>query len=408
MFNSKIFSRITPNAKNFAYAASAMAVVGGTYFQVNLNTPAQCLEEREKWPVYTRDEIRKHNSPENRMWVSWKESVYDVTDFFRQGHPGGPVAIKSAAGGPLEPFWGFYKLHRHPNVQAVIAKYKVGHLHPDDIIEVDPSEEGDDDVVQPDLDRHPDLYKWSVQDFPFNAMTPPDIIAKYFITPYHAGYIRAHNRIPVIDESKHKIDFFVGDKFHKALTMKELKSLPTHEVMYCMRCAGHRRSEMSCWNPRIVGVNYGPFAISNVVFKGARITDVLKHLGIREEDVKDKHFVCSGADEDFIGDPVKVSVPVSHALDHRNECMLAYAANGKPFPEDHGFPVRFLTPGYVGIRNCKWLCKVELLDKESNGRFQQRAYKVFKELEWKDVDQNKYPPPMGHCLNSVICFPLSE
>lgn len=61
---------------------------------MNLNTPASCLEEREKWPVYTRDEIRKHNSPENRLWVSWKESVYDVTDFFRQGHPGGPVAIR--------------------------------------------------------------------------------------------------------------------------------------------------------------------------------------------------------------------------------------------------------------------------------------------------------------------------
>lgn len=239
-------------------------------------------------------------------------------------------------------------------------------------------------------------------------MTPPDIMVKHFLTPYNAGYIRSHNRVPVIDESKHKIDFFFEDKFHRTLTMKELKTLPTHEVMFCMRCCGHRRSEMSCWNPRIVGVNYGPFAISNVVFKGARVTDVMKYLGIKEEDVKDKNFVCTGADEDFLGDPVKVSVPMSRVLDPKNECMLAYEGNGKPFPPDHGYPVRFLVPGFVGIRNCKWLNKVQFSDKESQGRFQQRAYKVYKETEWKDVDQTKYPAPLAHCINSVICYPLSE
>lgn len=98
MFNfSKIFAskaRITPNLKNLAYAATAMAVTGATYFNLNLNSPASCLEDQKKWPVYTRDEIRKHTTLENRMWVSWKESVYDVTDFVKQGHPGGPIAIR--------------------------------------------------------------------------------------------------------------------------------------------------------------------------------------------------------------------------------------------------------------------------------------------------------------------------
>lgn len=166
----------------------------------------------------------------------------------------------------------------------------------------------------------------------------------------------------MIDESKHKIDFFIGDKFIKSLTMEEIKKLPTHSVMNCMRCAGHRRSEMLMFNPRIVGVNYGPFAISNVVFTGPRIRDVLKYLGIKEEDVKDKHFVCTGGDEDFGGDPVKVSVPMSRVLDPKNECILAYLGNGEPLPPDHGYPIRFLVPGFVGIRNCKWLCKVEISD----------------------------------------------
>lgn len=127
-------------------------------------------------------------------------------------------------------------------------------------------------------------------------MTPPDMIDKYFITPSNAGYIRNHNRVPIIDESKHKIDFYIGDKYMKSLTMDELKKLPTHEVMYSMRCAGHRRVELRSINSRILGINFGPFVISNTIFKGPRISDVLKYLGIDEEDVKNKHFVMEGVD----------------------------------------------------------------------------------------------------------------
>jgi nitrate reductase (NAD(P)H) len=42
-------------------------------------------------------------------------------------------------------------------------------------------------------------------------------------------------------------------------------------------------------------------------------------------------------------------------MDPKNEVMLAYEANGKDLPEDHGYPVRLLIPGFVGIRCIKWL-----------------------------------------------------
>jgi sulfite oxidase len=174
-----------------------------------------------------------------------------------------------------------------------------------------------------------------------------------------------------------------------------------------MRCAGHRRSEMTDMRPNVIrGVNYGPYAIYNVRYKGPRVSDVLKASGVDLNKVKDKHLWTTGFDEDFPGDPVQTSVVMSHVLDPRNEVILAIEANGEDIPEDHGYPVRILYPGFIGLRSTKWLCKMEIMDNESPCRFQQRAYKLYKEDTWAEVDTTKYPPPMGHVLNCVIAEPL--
>ena len=43
--------------------------------------------------------------------------------------------------------------------------------------------------------------------------------------------------------------------------------------------------------------------------------------------------------------------------------------NGEALPADHGFPVRVLVPGFAGVRNCKWLAKMELVDDLQLGWF---------------------------------------
>ena len=35
--------------------------------------------------------------------------------------------------------------------------------------------------------------------------------------------------------------------------------------------------------------------------------------------------------------------------------MLVLEMNGEPLPPDHGFPLRLLVPGWVGIASIKWL-----------------------------------------------------
>ena len=42
-----------------------------------------------------------------------------------------------AAGGFMEPFWEMYAFHKHDNVIHILNKYKVGVLHPDDVLKPD-------------------------------------------------------------------------------------------------------------------------------------------------------------------------------------------------------------------------------------------------------------------------------
>lgn len=46
-------------------------------------------------------QVAKHKTKKERIWVTYKSGVYDITDFV-DGHPGGPKRIMMAAGpGPF-------------------------------------------------------------------------------------------------------------------------------------------------------------------------------------------------------------------------------------------------------------------------------------------------------------------
>ena len=53
-------------------------------------------------------------------------------------------------------------------------------------------------------------------------------------------------------------------------------------------------------------------------------------------------------------------LPVAKALD---DVLLAYEMNGEQLPPDHGFPVRLVVPGWVGIASVKWVGRIEVSDR---------------------------------------------
>ena len=50
-------------------------------------------------------------------------------------------------------------------------------------------------------------------------------------------------------------------------------------------------------------------------------------------------------------------LPVGKAFD---DVLLAYEMNGAELPPDHGFPVRLVVPGWVGIASVKWVGSLEV------------------------------------------------
>ena len=40
------------------------------------------------------------------------------------------------------------------------------------------------------------------------------------------------------------------------------------------------------------------------------------------------------------------------------ETILCWEMNDEDLPRDHGWPIRVIVPGYVGIRNTKWISKM--------------------------------------------------
>lgn len=84
----------------------------------------QTIEKSSALPIFSQEEVTKHRSLEDGVWVTYKGGVYDITEFITM-HPGGDK-ILLAAGGALEPFWALYAVHNQEHVLEILSEYKVG------------------------------------------------------------------------------------------------------------------------------------------------------------------------------------------------------------------------------------------------------------------------------------------
>jgi DMSO/TMAO reductase YedYZ molybdopterin-dependent catalytic subunit len=62
------------------------------------------------------------------------------------------------------------------------------------------------------------------------------------------------------------------------------------------------------------------------------------------------------------------SLPIAKALDP--ETVVAYGMNGRSLPRAHGFPARIIAPGIYGMKNVKWLERIEVVDYDYEGYWQ--------------------------------------
>jgi len=71
-------------------------------------------------------------------------------------------------------------------------------------------------------------------------------------------------------------------------------------------------------------------------------------------------------------DGYTVAYPLAKALEPTT--FVAYAMNGSPLPQRHGFPARILTPGLFGLNSVKWVTRVEVVDHHEKGFYELQGW----------------------------------
>ena len=178
---------------------------------------------------------------------------------------------------------------------------------------------------------------------------PADLAAPPMkFTPLSEFYIQSYNRVPDVDISTWhlRIDGLVENPI--TLSYDDLRALPAREFTWTLECIS---------NP--VGGNL----IGNQVWKGTPLLPLLKEAGIKPQAVRVRWYAADGYSN---------SIPLERVL--RPDTMLAYEMDGRPLPREHGYPVRVLIPGHYGQKMPKWLQRIELIDHEYLGYWEQRGW----------------------------------
>lgn len=353
---------------------------------------------KNELPYYNTDDVSKHTSVDTRIWVTYRQGVYDITDFVEQ-HPGGNQVLL-AAGNSVEPFWALYGVHENPHVYAILETYRIGNLK----IEAN-SLEKNSDPYDGEPVRHGVLK--IVNKKPFNAETPQSLLVENFYTPNELFYVRNHLPVPEIDPETYELEVEI-EKTRKIVTftLDDLKKMPSKTISATIMCAGNRRSEMMKVKA-VKGLEWGIAAIGNAKWTGVPLKYVLEKAGYSEsQDNTYRHIQFEAVDADATGTNYGASIPIWKGIDKRGDVLLAYEMNGVPIPRDHGFPIRVVIPGVVGARNVKWLSKIIVSESESNSHWQQNDYKGFSpSVDWDTVDYSKSPAIQELPVVSAICTP---
>jgi len=378
----------------------------------SLTTTDATSEKIKSLPEYTKAQVAEHKTSSNGIWVTYKDGVYDITEFVGV-HPGGDK-ILLAAGGAIDPFWRLYAIHDKEDIKEILEEYRIGtlkageyvapsasgakkkkktkvkrhHHHPRKVVFVEEEEDDDEDEEEEEDDENADPYRNEPEreavlkvntQKAFNAETPPSILIDDFITPNEIFFVRNHLPVPVVDHKKYGLQITgIGVKDVK-LTVEDLKTMFIHySVITTMQCAGNRRSEMSAAKP-VKGIEWTSGAIGTAEWTGVRLRDVLQYAGLDpekcENNPKIRHVQFEGLDQDMTHTHYGGSIPIEKAIDLHGDVILAFQMNGSEIPRDHGFPIRVIVPGHVGARNVKWLGKIVVSSEESKSFWQQHDYK---------------------------------
>ncbi|HLF83328.1 MAG TPA: molybdopterin-dependent oxidoreductase, partial [Blastocatellia bacterium] len=169
------------------------------------------------------------------------------------------------------------------------------------------------------------------------------------ITPTRDFYQVSKNAFdPQVDVRSWKLE--VAGLVHNtlSLTYEEMKALPSVEQYATLACISNE---------------VGGDLIGTALWRGVRLRDVLENAALKQGVID----IVVRASDDYTD-----SVPLDRAM--ADGTLLVYEMNGEPLTPEHGSPVRLLVPGIYGMKNVKWITRIEAVDFDFKGYWQRRGW----------------------------------
>jgi DMSO/TMAO reductase YedYZ molybdopterin-dependent catalytic subunit len=172
----------------------------------------------------------------------------------------------------------------------------------------------------------------------------------------------------------------------RSFTYDEILAMPSIAVIRALECAGNGRNFFhASHGKKIAGTPWNLGGIGVAEWTGVPLREVLERAGVKRTA---RDVMPEGLDERNIKRPM----PIEKAL--AEDTLLVYAMNGHPLPPDHGFPVRVLVPGWVGIAHIKWVGRIEVSEQPLYAEYNTKRYVLL------GPDYEPRPPAMGTVLTN--------
>ena len=172
------------------------------------------------------------------------------------------------------------------------------------------------------------------------------------ITPSSLHYVFTRGITPpAIDPREHRLLIHGMVDRPLIFTMEELKRLPSVSRIHFVECVANTAPTRGRWAAESVQERHGKSSCSE--WTGVPLSLVLQEAGVQ----KGASWVLAES-----ADRVKhsMSITLEKAMD---DTLLAYGQNGEAVRPDQGYPLKLLVPGWEGVRNIKWLRRIQVGDK---------------------------------------------
>lgn len=208
-----------------------------------------------------------------------------------------------------------------------------------------------------------------------------------YLVPNDLFFVRDHTRTPRLDVATWRLQVSgTGVARPLELTYDDLLAMPALSVIRYVECAGNGRSFFhTAYGKKAQGTQWKLGAIGVAEWTGVPLGVILDRAGLKRTA---KDVMVEGLDD------LKVRRPISVAKALADDTLLVYAMNGDTLPPDHGFPVRLLTPGWIGVANIKWVGRIEVSEEALFSHWNTETYVLL------GPDYRPMPPANGPILTT--------